>query len=118
DLNSPEVFKQNIQLVQSHVARVQAVAQSALAGIQHAYQPGTNPVQTAADIATLKQALLVLVELLRQSGVGALPLEPPPVPDPRSENALVEEETRIVQSLYDRQKRIQDGAGVVAGYLS
>ena len=33
DLNSPEVFKQNIQLAQGHVARVQELARSALAGM-------------------------------------------------------------------------------------
>ena len=33
DLNSPEVFKQNIQLAQAHVARVQGLARSALAGM-------------------------------------------------------------------------------------
>ena len=71
-----------------------------------------------ADIAGLKQALFVLVELLRQTGVGALPLEPPQVPDPRPDPTLVEEETRIAQALYERQQRIQDGAGVVAGFLS
>ena len=61
----------------------------------------------------------MLVELLlRQTGVGALPLEPPQVPDPRPDPTRVEEETRTVQALYERQQRIQDGAGVVAGFLS
>ena len=86
DLNSPEVFKQNIQLVQSHVARVQAVAQSALAGMfvcrrpsslhlafdaftdsscrQHAYQPGTNPVQTAGTQPISCLALSGIISLL------------------------------------------------------
>ncbi|RDX49511.1 hypothetical protein OH76DRAFT_1556435 [Lentinus brumalis] len=118
DLNSPEVFKQNIQLAQGQIARVQSLARNALAGIQNAYHPGTNPMQTAADIAGLKQALFVLVELLRQTGVGALPLEPPQMPDPRPESVLVEEETKIVQALYERQQRIQDSAGVVAGFLT
>ncbi|KAI0690346.1 hypothetical protein C8T65DRAFT_745871 [Cerioporus squamosus] len=91
-----------------------------LAGIQNACHPGRNPMQTAEDIAGPKQALFVLVdsELLRQTGVGALPLETPQVPDPRPENVLVEEETRIVQALYERQQRIQDSAGVVAGFLT
>ncbi len=70
-----------------------------------------------ADIATLKQALFALVEHLRQSGVGALPLEAPPVPDPRSDEQLIAEATKAVQGLYERQKRIQDGAGIVAGLL-
>ncbi|RPD60699.1 hypothetical protein L226DRAFT_459732 [Lentinus tigrinus ALCF2SS1-7] len=118
DLNSPEVFKQNIQLAQGQIARVQSLARNALGGIQNAYYLGTNPMQTAADIAGLKQALFELVELLRQTGVGALPLEPPQVPDPRPESALVEEESRVVQALYERQQRIQDAASVVAGFLS
>lgn len=33
DLNSPELFRQNIQLAQGLIARVQALAQSALAGM-------------------------------------------------------------------------------------
>ncbi|RDX49517.1 hypothetical protein OH76DRAFT_536105 [Lentinus brumalis] len=39
------------------------------------------------------------------------------MPDPRPENVLVEEETQIVQALYERQQRIQDRA-VVAGFLT
>lgn len=77
------------------------------------------PALVLADIVNLKQTLHELVELLRSSGVGALPLEIPPiVPDPRPENALIEEESRVVQALFDRQKRLQEGAGVVAGYLT
>lgn len=33
DLNSPEVFKQNIQLAQGQIARVQSLARNALAGM-------------------------------------------------------------------------------------
>ncbi|KAM5544013.1 hypothetical protein V8D89_002630 [Ganoderma adspersum] len=121
DLNSPEVFKQNIQTAQGYVARVQELARSALTGIEHAYNHRTSPARTAADIATLKQALLVLVEHLRQSGVGALPLDSaPPVSAPdsqRSDEQLIGEATKAVQALYERQRRIQDGAGVVAGLL-
>ncbi len=63
-------------------------------------------------------ALLALVERLRkQSGGGALPLKALPVPDPRSDEQLIVETTKAVQVLYERQKQIQDGAGVVAGLL-
>ena len=91
----------------------------------------------AADIATLKQALLVLVEHLRQSGVGALPLDAPSTSMPGapatpssaqaqapgqgqgqvSDEQMIAEATRAVRVLYERQRRIQDGAGVVAGLL-
>jgi hypothetical protein len=33
DLNSPEVFQQNVQLVQAHVGRLQSLARSAAAGM-------------------------------------------------------------------------------------
>ncbi|KAI0354153.1 hypothetical protein OH77DRAFT_1457253 [Trametes cingulata] len=117
DPNSPEVFKQNIQIILGQIARVQSLARSALLGIEHAYHAGTNPVQTAADIAALKQALELLVEVLRQTGVGALPLDPPPIPDPRTEDQMIAEVTRAVQALYERQRRIQEGASVVANLL-
>ncbi|KAI0367340.1 hypothetical protein BV20DRAFT_950398 [Pilatotrama ljubarskyi] len=117
DPNSPEVFKQNIQIVQGQIARVQSLARSALVGIERAYHPGTNPMQTAADIAALKQALEILVDVLRQTGVGALPLDPPSIPDPRTEEQVLVEATRAVQALYERQRRMQEGASVVANLL-
>ncbi|EIW56231.1 uncharacterized protein TRAVEDRAFT_129656 [Trametes versicolor FP-101664 SS1] len=117
DLNSPEVFRQNIQLIQTQVSQVQELARSALSGIEHAYHPGSNPVHTAAVIGTLKQTLQDLVEALRQSGVGALPLEPPLGAEARTEEQLLADAGRAVQALYERQRRIQEGAGVVANLL-
>ncbi|KAI0635476.1 hypothetical protein C8Q77DRAFT_1054082 [Trametes polyzona] len=117
DLNSPELFKQNIQLVLTQITRVQVLARSALGGIEQAYHPGVNPLQTVAAIGDLKQVLLDLVDALRVSGVGALPLDVPPVADTRTEEQLLAEATRAVQALYERQRRIQEGANVVANLL-
>ena len=78
----------------------------------------TDDAAPAADIADLKQTLHVLVEHLRQTGVGALPLEAPPLPDTRTDEQVVGEATRAVQALYERHGRMQDGAGVVAGLLA
>ncbi|KAM5537553.1 hypothetical protein V8D89_008766 [Ganoderma adspersum] len=86
-----------------------------LESVEHAYNHQTSPARTAADIATLKQALLVLIEHLRQWGVGALPLEASSVPLP--DEQLIGEVTKAVQVLYERQRRIQDGAGVIEGLL-
>ncbi|KAH9846888.1 hypothetical protein C2E23DRAFT_743066, partial [Lenzites betulinus] len=113
----PEVFKQNIQIIQNLVSRIQVLTRGAIAGIEQAYHQDVNPVQTATLIETLKRSLLELVEALRTSGVGALPLEPPPVPDTRTEEQLLAEASRTVQALYERQRRIQEGAGVVANLL-
>ncbi|KAK2467562.1 hypothetical protein APHAL10511_000417 [Amanita phalloides] len=82
DPNSPETFRHNLQLVQQHTLQVQSLARSALAGIQNAYHPGTSPSQTSADLANLKQAIHNLLEAMRQSGVGALPVLELPLPTP------------------------------------
>ncbi|TCD61934.1 hypothetical protein EIP91_007702 [Steccherinum ochraceum] len=47
EYNTPETFKQNMHAALELLARVQALARSALAGIEHAYRPGNNPMQTA-----------------------------------------------------------------------
>ncbi|OCH91732.1 hypothetical protein OBBRIDRAFT_728233 [Obba rivulosa] len=120
DPNSPEMFKQNIQLIAGQVVRVQDLAQSALHGIEHAYLAGTNPIQTAAYMAALKQALQTLVELLKQTGVGALPLHPPnpAAMDPQAEQQQIAETARAVQALFERYNRMQESAGVVASLLA
>ena len=63
----------------------------------------------------------MLVEHLRQTGVGALPLDPPPpppLPEARSEEQLLSEATHAVKALHDRHERMQNGAAVVAGLLA
>ncbi|KAF8639382.1 hypothetical protein AX17_001538 [Amanita inopinata Kibby_2008] len=122
DPNSPEVFRQNLQIVQQQVMQLQALARSALAGIQNAYHPGMNPAQTQADLTNLKHAIQVLLDLMRQTGVGALPLLPLPteaaphiaVP---SEEQLMEDTVRGIKVLFEKQKRSQDAAAVVANLM-
>ncbi|KAJ7450949.1 hypothetical protein B0H11DRAFT_2076532 [Mycena galericulata] len=122
DPNSPEIFKQNLQLIQQNVLRLQEVAKRALDGIQNAYRTGRTPTQTEADLATLKQTLQLVSDLMRHSGVGGLPLLPvpdgnPPQPLPTEEQMIVQT-TRAVQVLYDQLKRGQDSAAVVANLLT
>ncbi|KAI9567527.1 hypothetical protein HD554DRAFT_2023708 [Boletus coccyginus] len=120
DPNSPELFKHNIQIAMEQVARVNALARSALNGIQNAYQAGVHPAQTQADLTALDQAMHVLADMLRQSGVGAYPL---PAPDARNASAQTEQEliadtTRGVQQLYDEFKRMQESSAVVVNLLA
>ncbi|CCM05313.1 uncharacterized protein FIBRA_07527 [Fibroporia radiculosa] len=117
DPNSPETFKQNIQITLEHVARVQSLARSTLSGIEHAYHPGISPMQVAADAAALQQALQSLIEILRQTGVGALPIQAPDLANPPSEEQLMAESSRAIQMLYERHRRMQEGAGMVASLL-
>jgi len=116
DPNSPELFKQNVQIAMEHVARVNALARNSLNGIQHAYQAGVNPAQTKADLTALDQGLQVLTDILRQSGVGAYPL-PTQNASPLSEQQLIADTTRGVQHLYEEFKRMQESSAVVTNLL-
>jgi len=124
DPNSPQRFKQNIQLVQQHVARVNSLARNALNGIENAYLSGTTPSQTEVNIAALKQNVQLLSDLMQQTGVGALPLLnlPSDSSQPASviptEEMMLVDSARSVQTLYDKLKRSQESATVVANLLS
>ncbi|KAJ3481921.1 hypothetical protein NLI96_g7337 [Meripilus lineatus] len=118
DLNSPEAFKQNIHVVLENLARIQSQAKASIDGIEHAYRSGVNPVQTTADILALKQSLQVLADILRQTGVGALPLQPHGSTEVLSEAQLMADTTKAIQSFYERFKRMQDNSSVVANLLS
>ncbi|KAF7358704.1 hypothetical protein MSAN_01209400 [Mycena sanguinolenta] len=123
DPTSPELFKQNLQLAQQSVLQLQEVAKRALDGIQNAYRTGRTPTQTDADLATLKQTLQMVLEQMRQTGVGGLPLLPvsdgnQPPPALPTEDQMIAQTTRAIQVLYDQFKRGQDSAAVVANLLT
>ncbi|KAF8202758.1 hypothetical protein K438DRAFT_1580962 [Mycena galopus ATCC 62051] len=123
DPNSPELFKQNLQLVQQSIIQLQQVAKRALDGIQNAYRAGRTPTQTEADLATLKQTLQMVSEQMRQTGVGGLPLVPvsdgtQPPPALPTEEQMIAQTTRAIQVLYDQFKRGQDSAAVVVNLLT
>ncbi|KAF9239874.1 hypothetical protein BU15DRAFT_46366 [Melanogaster broomeanus] len=121
DPNSPETFKQNVQISLEHVSRVNFLARSALNGIQNAYQVGNNPAQTEAELTALNQAIRTLAEFLRQTGVGAYPIPPSDPqsaqPDPPTEQQLIADTTRNIQQLYEQLKRTQESSAVVANLL-
>lgn len=74
----------------------------------------------------VKQHLQILSDSLRQTGVGALPVLPLPSDSSLSEPAqvvpteemMLADTSRSVQALYDRAKRSQESAAVVANLLS
>ncbi|KII86219.1 hypothetical protein PLICRDRAFT_114895 [Plicaturopsis crispa FD-325 SS-3] len=116
DPNAPEIFRANLQMAIQGVDRVHALARSALDGIENAYRSGHSPVHTKSLLETLQQTLRMLSEMLRHTGVGALPLvpsgsseEPPAI----LEDKLAQETTRA----YERLRRAQDSASVVANLL-
>jgi len=122
DPNSPELFKHNIRTVHEQVIQLQSTARSLLSRIQNAYQTGNNPLVTESEIENLKQNLYLVIETMRNTGVGALPLLPQ---QPNSEAAAVPTEqqlltdtTRGLQALYDKVQRSYDSASAVANLLS
>lgn len=76
-----------------------------------------------ADTTTLKQALQMLSEFMRHSGVGALPLIPlptdsgQPVAPVVTEETILADTTKNVGVLYKRMKRNQDSAAVVVSLM-
>ncbi|THU99596.1 hypothetical protein K435DRAFT_964400 [Dendrothele bispora CBS 962.96] len=131
---SIELFKANIQVTLEKVLSVQSIARATLAGIQNAYHAGSNPAQTEANIATLKQDLSALADLMRHSGVGALPLllpQLPPLPTDAdqsstnqtpsivvpSEEQMLADATKSVNMLFEQLNRMRDSAGTVANLL-
>ncbi|KAL4260876.1 Mediator complex subunit 11 [Pleurotus pulmonarius] len=110
DPNSPDTFKENIHLIRDHVERINILARTVLRNSQEAYTPGIFPYQAEADLETLKQSLQFLSDILRQSGVGALPL----LSSSRSEHhgvdvavpseaQLIADTTNAVTAVYDRE---------------
>ncbi|KAG6328910.1 hypothetical protein ID866_10181, partial [Astraeus odoratus] len=118
DPNSPETFKQNIQIALDHVARINSLARNSLHGVQNAFHAGNNPAQTEADLIALDRTLRTLADFLKQTGLGAYPL-PPTDPQsvassPPTEQQLIADTSREVQQLYEKMKRIQESNAVVA----
>ncbi len=84
DPNSPEVFKQNVHLIQQQLSRTQDLARSALFGMcvckcadhecrvteggivfrENAYRPGTSPTQTSGATVSYQ-----IIKLLTSEGV-------------------------------------------------
>ncbi|KAF5347550.1 hypothetical protein D9756_010698 [Leucocoprinus leucothites] len=120
DPNSTEAFEQNLQMTLQHVATLREHARRGLAGIQYAYHVGRNPSQTQLDIAAAKQTLAAIIDLMQKSGVGALPLleaDASGHTEVPTEAQLMEKATKGVQANFEKLKRAQESAAVVANLL-
>ncbi|KAJ8082853.1 hypothetical protein PM082_008710 [Marasmius tenuissimus] len=137
DPNSVETFKQNMQLILEYVMTTQSFARSALSAITNAYHPGSSSTQTQADLASLQQHLHVISDMMRHSGVGALPLLASPSSplgssndstlgdvqmsqeplSPPSEEEMLAQATQSIVVLYERLRKGQEAAGVVGSLL-
>ena len=72
--------------------------------------------QNTANIVALKQALHDFDNFMWQTGIGALPTLPLAAAPPM-ETKLIEDTNRSIQVLYEKLKRSQESAAVVANLL-
>lgn len=63
----------------------------------------------------LKHAIQVLANVMRETGIGALPLIPP---SPFDEEELLKECSKGVQALYEKSKKSHDSAKIVSDLLA
>ncbi|KAG8900693.1 hypothetical protein FRB99_005809 [Tulasnella sp. 403] len=100
--------------------KIDNLTRSALDGINRAYETHTDPAQTAANLQALRTELGTLYTILKETGLGALPLEPDPAdanqilqgPDPR-----VEVLTEQVNAIFREGKNARERATVVVDML-
>ncbi|KAK7689633.1 hypothetical protein QCA50_007426 [Cerrena zonata] len=118
DINSPETFKHNIILVLEQLTRVQTLARNTIVGIEHVYRPGTNSLHTSTDMIALRQAVDILQDMLRTSGVGALPLLNQQHPELPTEEQLLADTANVTQQLFDRLKGLQENSAIVTNLLA
>lgn len=85
-------------------------------------RPSAEPIpcHVAADAGSLRQSLHELAEVLRQTGVGALPLLDPATPLSAlpTEEKLLEDTTASIEAEYAKQKRLQESAVTVVNLLN
>jgi len=87
---------------------------------EHAYEPTVNPMQTAADLAALKQALQSFNAFLVQTGVGGLPHKSGvPMADdaPLTEQTLNDRHESVMRTLYTRTMNPKELSTMVADVL-
>lgn len=65
----------------------------------------------------LRQTVDILQEMLRSSGVGALPLLYPQHPELPSEEQLLADTAKATQQLFDRLKGLQESSAIVTNLL-
>jgi len=112
----------NVQVALEQVNRVQSLAREVMFGMENAYQPTTHVSRTTQEILALKAAIAGLDDLLRETGLGALPILPSGTglgsPLPFTEEELLGEVLKGVQALYEKSERKHDSAKIVSDLLS
>ncbi|KAL5640271.1 hypothetical protein ACGC1H_007517 [Rhizoctonia solani] len=113
-------FKQNVSLVvNTFIPRVQELTRVVMHDLSRSYEPDTPQSQIAANIMQLKASLAELQSILRQSGIGSLPLS---FPDDTASSAVirtvsVDEISASVGAAYSRANQCRANATIVQNVL-
>jgi hypothetical protein len=70
------------------------------------------------EVIALKHALETYVEFLRESGVGSLPLVPSGTEALPSEQKMIQDMSKSVQTLFEKRQRRQENAAGIASLLT
>ncbi|KAG9100084.1 hypothetical protein FS749_016353, partial [Ceratobasidium sp. UAMH 11750] len=113
-MSAAEEFKQNTSLVLSaFIPRVQELAGAILQDLARSYETENPSMQAASNIIQLKSSLMELHSILRQSGVGSLPITFAADGSATIGALSVDQATANVGAAYSRAAQCRENASIV-----
>ncbi|KAG8742531.1 hypothetical protein FRC10_001298 [Ceratobasidium sp. 414] len=117
-VSAAEEFKQNTSLVLSaFIPRVQELARAILQDLARSYETENPSVQAASNIVQLKSSLMELHSILRQSGVGSVPIMFAGDGSATIDALSVDQATANVSAAYSRAAQCRDNSSIVQNIL-
>ncbi|KIY71571.1 hypothetical protein CYLTODRAFT_450738 [Cylindrobasidium torrendii FP15055 ss-10] len=102
--------------VVASIQGLREMANTVKASIDTAYHVGTNPAKTEEEIQVLKMTLEQVSHVLRETGLGALPMIVLGEPIP-SDSQLLTDANRCIDILHQQLMKRQEGAANIANLL-
>ncbi|KAH9997699.1 hypothetical protein BJV74DRAFT_248186 [Russula compacta] len=123
DPNSPVLFKDNLNLVQTQISTVRSLAHEALNAmcvliLPVARDAWIEPRTCSRESWCIEECLRTLDELLYTTGVGSLPLLPPEATEPFTEEQLADQANKAISTLFTLHTRMQETAAVAASIMA
>ncbi|KAG8746110.1 hypothetical protein FRC12_014364 [Ceratobasidium sp. 428] len=117
-VSAADEFKQNTSLVLSaFIPRVQEIARAILQDLARSYETENPAAQVASNIVQLKSSLMELHSILRQSGVGSLPITFAKDGSSTIGTLNVDEATANVSAAYTRATQCRENSSIVQNIL-
>ncbi|QRV80343.1 hypothetical protein RhiJN_08358 [Ceratobasidium sp. AG-Ba] len=117
-VSAVDEFKQNTSLVVSaFIPRVQELARSIIQDLARSYEAESPSVQAASNIMQLKASLMELHSILRQSGIGSLPITLGGDGSASIGTLSVDEATANVGAAFNRASQCRENSTIVQNIL-